>query len=103
MIWNLTPDSSCCRFATEPLTEGLNIAQEEPADSTKPANFKDFFSSLNNLRKHGTVSETKGESSTASSPEFNQSSGMGTAVVKELKFEGGSYKAALAPLQLTSF
>ena len=97
---NSTHNIFCCRFATEPLTEGLNIAQEELIDDTKPANFKKFFATLNGLINHETVSETKSGSSTVPSLGYNQSSGVGTAVVKELKFEGGSYKAALAPLQL---
>ncbi|XP_024366090.1 uncharacterized protein [Physcomitrium patens] len=90
------------RFATEPLTEGLNIAQEERTDSSKPANFKNFFSNLNGATNGDTISETKMESSTVSSSELNHSSGIGTAVVKELKYEGDSYRAALAPLQLAT-
>jgi hypothetical protein len=69
---------------------------------TKPANFKNFFSRLNGITNRDIISETKSESSSVSSSEFNHSSGIGTAVVKELKYEGGSYKAVLAPLQLAN-
>ncbi|KAG0630262.1 hypothetical protein M758_1G166000 [Ceratodon purpureus] len=90
------------RFATDSLTEGLNIAQEELTDNAKPANFKNFFATLHAPTNLETVSETKCESSTVSPSEFNQPSGVGTAVVKELKFDSGSYKAVLAPLQLAA-
>lgn len=90
------------RFATEPLTEGLNTAQEESTENSKPSNFKNFFSRLNGITNRDVISETKSESSSVSTSEFCQSSGIGTAVVKELKYEIGSYKAVLAPLQLAN-
>ncbi|KAG0618416.1 hypothetical protein M758_4G062500 [Ceratodon purpureus] len=90
------------RFATEPLTEGLNTVQEGLADDSKPSNFKNLFSRLNGITNRDIVSETKSESSPGPSSEFRHSSGIGTAVVKELKYEGGSYKAVLAPLQLAN-
>lgn len=95
-----------CRFTTEPLTEGLNIAQEVVSDPDKPINFKNFFSSLNSNTKSkqhpDSLPETKASRPSVATSELGQSSGLGTSVIKELKYEGGSYRAVLAPLQLNS-
>lgn len=95
-----------CRFQTEPLSEGLNIAQEAAqTDQSKVTNFKRFFSELNGTTNNSLalnpIQEPKASSSAPTS-EFSQPSRLGSAVVKELKCDGGTYMAIMSPLQLST-
>jgi hypothetical protein len=95
-----------CRFQTEPLSEGLNIAQEAAqTDQSKVTNFKRFFSELNGTTNTSLalnpIQEPKASSSAPTS-EFSQPSRLGSAVVKELKCDGGTYMAIMSPLQLST-
>ncbi|XP_073389858.1 uncharacterized protein [Physcomitrium patens] len=88
------------RFVTEPLTMGLNIAQGEITHNANAASFKSFFSKSNGVTNCDTISKTKTEFFPTS--ECDHSSGLGTAVVKELRYKDNSYKVSLAPLQLAT-
>lgn len=76
--------SNCLlRFLTEPLTEGLNVAQENSPSV--------------NMHTSADANKSPSQKLTA---QLAEPWGFGTAVMKELKFEGGSYKVVLAPLHL---
>lgn len=100
IVWNLTRGSCYFRFVTEPLTMGLNIAQGEITHNANAASFKSFFSKSNGVTNCDTISKTKTEFFPTS--ECDHSSGLGTAVVKELRYKDNSYKVSLAPLQLAT-
>jgi hypothetical protein len=71
------------RFLTEPLTEGLNVAQEKSPS----------------VNTHASADANNSPSQKLTA-QLAEPWGFGTAVMKELKFEGGSYKVVLAPLHL---
>jgi len=70
-------------FLTEPLTEGLNVAQEKSPS----------------VNTHASADANNSPSQKLTA-QLAEPWGFGTAVMKELKFEGGSYKVVLAPLHL---